>query len=1595
MSKYSNLLHIVDFKTEKIIGAIKEQDYWDDIRKWQLKNNEDQFEFTTMDGTKIAASLMQQNLVIKRVRDGSFVSYIITEVEQDSTGRYKKVYTLSEHTKLKKTKYIKPQTLQAYTVNQAIDFALGETKWKRGTTEYAGVRTIHIKEFTNSLDLLKEIASTFELEIRYRTEIQGSFIVGRYVDMVQKVGRDNGKEIVLGKDLQGIRRIENSQKIVTALVGVGPQDSETGEYLTFEKINNGKLYVGDNDALQRWSEDGTHLFDIYSPETEDQDMTAERLLQLTKTELKKRIDTSVLYEVDVVALEQVFGLYHEAVHKGDFVSIKDKGFTPALFLEARLIAADECDKDPSKDKYYFGEFREIVNTDDELRKLYNKILGSLSSKANKELVDQLEKLANQAQETANNSKQTADDASSAAQAAKDIADAVAQKQKDFQTKIVKSTTPPPNPEKDVTLWLDISNPDKPILYLWDGTKWDRLTPDTSIIDNDIKSIEDEIKKLQTEVGSKVNQQWVKDQIQTDIQNKADIKDVYKKTEIDQALQGHVKVQSYEIDKQAIQDDITNNTNKINENDQSYIKRFTENESKITQTETDIKTQIEQLSVTNKRIDSQGNTIDEVQKKTNEIVQDANGTKQTITDIQTELKNQLATARNVLTNSNFIDGMNTWKTLWSKVEIRDMDGEIHPEFSKYARIEKIDVDDTWLDKDLDVVPGEYIISAWIRSVDGSFATIGVKDNANGASGDPGVKYFFFKADDTMTDGKWHHLYGKFKIEHGRVRVYFGLRKSSSTVGQKIDITGVKLANGNIVDNWTIAPEDMTYNTDFTKKTAEIITSVDQVSSKLSKTEQNVTTVSNDVKKAQETADNANTAATNADKKAGAAQTAADNADKKAQEAQTQITTTNKKVSEVSQTVSDLQVNISNVSKIQTQQGNDIKNAQTELQQQSAQIKANADAISTKVGAEYVQDYTGGLGIHNKFRDADFALAVDNNLKYWNVNKGGDGNVEFIKGGGHEGFNSCRVTGRADTTQVHANFSHFFAAGEITGEVDYVVSAYAFAETAPTSGQNANVYFNYYASDGKQISAENKQLTLAVGAHIKTDVPFKPPVGTVRTRIRFYAAGVGFVVRFSKPMVTNGKTGTTFTLNPKDYTDYDKLVDDIASRVLTEDYDKKMSEVSTQFIQTAQALELKADTKNVYTKNEVDGKNDAIVESMNAQFKVQAGEINSKVTKGQSISEINQSAEAVKIKAGKIELDGNAVAKSLEAQLLQGVTIKTAQSDRFVEMTQQYMTLYEKSIPRAFWGFFNRTDGSVRPALVLGSDSFAGSNMTGSLVLNNIINPSNLTESVGSIEMVKDSSFNTYSSNIQLLFFRNSGQFEATSDGLQWFSSGTGEFYFHKKGVNNTNVMCLVRSDYDSDLRLANFVIRGSAHPDYSEALQFKTRGGSWADLKAARFLNTSQRSLKAYIKDLTFSPLEKILESNVQEYYFKSDIANLYEIRENDPDNLHTIKEIKKSIGLIADDADEVFAGEKHETIDIYSMASVTMAGLKEHVLAQNEVNNRLTEENKQLNERVARLEALVQSLIEQNGQTDTPTTEEPGGTEEGGTTEQTDPIEQQ
>lgn len=239
----------------------------------------------------------------------------------------------------------------------------------------------------------------------YRAEVVGNQFIGRYVDMVKKRGREIGKEATLGKDLMGIKRIENSQNICTALIGFAKGEGD--KIITVESINNGLPYIVDNVAFQRWNEKGKHKFGFYTPETEE-DITPDRLMTLMKTEMKKRVNTSVSYEVEAQSIGRVFGLAHELINEGDTIRIKDTGFTPKLYLEARAIAGDESFKDPMQDKYVFGDYREIVDPNEELRKLYNKVLASLGSK--QEILDQLDKLVKETAETANDAQKESESA---------------------------------------------------------------------------------------------------------------------------------------------------------------------------------------------------------------------------------------------------------------------------------------------------------------------------------------------------------------------------------------------------------------------------------------------------------------------------------------------------------------------------------------------------------------------------------------------------------------------------------------------------------------------------------------------------------------------------------------------------------------------------------------------------------------------------------------------------------------------------------------------------------------------------------------------------------------------------------------------------------------------------------------------------------------------------------------------------------------------------------------------------------------------------------------------------------------------------------
>lgn len=351
----SPAIHILDYQTEKILGTLENKEhtalFWNDLHKDSLKNNKETFDFTMQATVKEAEFVSKRNLVIIPDEDGYFREFIILETYQHE--RKKEVRCNASFSEIAKQKILDPVVLEGQTINTAADYVLTGTEWQLGITEMAGTRKVEFEEYTDALTGLNTLASIFELELRFRVEIKANRIIGRYVDFIQRTGQDNKKEIVLGKDLIGVKRRENSD-IVTALIGIGPEKEDGTRII---------VRVYDNDALQRWGKKGRHLWGIYTPETSDLNMTTERLTTLTREELDKRINTSVQYEADAASIEHIFGFEHEKARKGDRVRIKDTSYVPPLYLEARVIDVERAVSNRSRKKFILGDFIEYSEED--------------------------------------------------------------------------------------------------------------------------------------------------------------------------------------------------------------------------------------------------------------------------------------------------------------------------------------------------------------------------------------------------------------------------------------------------------------------------------------------------------------------------------------------------------------------------------------------------------------------------------------------------------------------------------------------------------------------------------------------------------------------------------------------------------------------------------------------------------------------------------------------------------------------------------------------------------------------------------------------------------------------------------------------------------------------------------------------------------------------------------------------------------------------------------------------------------------------------------------------------------------------------------
>ncbi|OFO41734.1 phage tail spike protein [Staphylococcus sp. HMSC070D05] len=427
-------IHVLDFN-DNIIDFISQSDgaLINAEMSMNVEEKTETFDFT-IENTR-AEKLRERNRIIAQDNNGTFREFVIIHITDNFDGTTEIECNASYLEDLKTAKPIKPGKFEAYTTTQALLKTLADTGWEvSDDTEYGGNRTTSWTSHTNPFDLIYMLCTTYDMIPDFYIELSAHSVEHRYVSITKPKNLFKGKEITKGKDLTGMTRTIDLSEVKTALLAVGPEKEDGSRIETV---------VVDDEAQEIFGLPNRYIWDVYEPETEDENMTLKRLTTLAKTELNKRNQAAISYEVSSIDIHK----YYEDinVHLRDIVRVKDRDFRPPLYIEAEVIGI-KYNWLSDESEFTFGNVIEYEET--KLREFFNRKLDEITKKLN-DNISNVNTI---------------------------VSDVVAGELEYYERKIFKGAEPPENPQND-TLWYDTSNPDVAVLRRYWNGEWITQTAD--------------------------------------------------------------------------------------------------------------------------------------------------------------------------------------------------------------------------------------------------------------------------------------------------------------------------------------------------------------------------------------------------------------------------------------------------------------------------------------------------------------------------------------------------------------------------------------------------------------------------------------------------------------------------------------------------------------------------------------------------------------------------------------------------------------------------------------------------------------------------------------------------------------------------------------------------------------------------------------------------------------------------------------------------------------------------------------------------------------------------------------------------------------
>lgn len=632
------IIHVLD-SNEIPVGVLGNSapfscPFFDDLHIENIRTGTNVYGFSVPAGHEMAAKIKTGGKIVFKDLDDRQQMFTIIDVEESNTDSGYVKHVMTEHmaiTDLITCGIVRPFKLGEIALDGAVNVVLDGTGYELGEWESSKAAPVEIEEYTSPLDALLQIAELFQVEIQYEVVFKNGQIQKRLIHMKEKLGRVSNKLFHYGKDLQDVTRTENSEALVTALIGVGKGD-EDGNQVTlagyvptslpddFTK-NKADDFIVSESAYQAYSKNGKHLFGLYiSDSAEDQKTLAEETVKA----LKARCVPFVSYEMKVAVLERVSGYEADKIRVGDTVNVKDTSMNPVLMVEARILELSRSYTNPENDEVVLGNYRPVkINAYDDVDKIRQALIANEAKWSNSGVsIPEVEEIVS--------SKVTP------------IERDLSSLQKDVEGReiqIIRQATKPTGTDYLLgQLWMD----DEGILYRWDGESWEKIVKTTAgeIGAVDQSTYTNKVNQLSKDIAGKIGADYVdgklvlkadKDYVDTALAEKADTDsvnaelakkasveymesqldlkanteyvdgklvlkanaaDVYKKTEVDSKVGAKAdKVNVYtktEVDN-ALDSKVS--TTQYTTDQNNVIQRVENAESRITQTEKDITSKV--------------------------------------------------------------------------------------------------------------------------------------------------------------------------------------------------------------------------------------------------------------------------------------------------------------------------------------------------------------------------------------------------------------------------------------------------------------------------------------------------------------------------------------------------------------------------------------------------------------------------------------------------------------------------------------------------------------------------------------------------------------------------------------------------------------------------------------------------------------------------------------------------------------------------------------------------------------------------------------------------------------------------------------------